>query len=136
MEPCKARQFIALRGIVVRHDAFDVGEHGFHMLDHQPVIDAGLLFLRGLDGCEVLPLLLETGELRFIEDIGPGAWRAEVGVQALAAPCGLDEQDRPVNELLHVEAKSELRSDLGPVLARAEAGCQLACPHLIRAAER
>ena len=48
LEPHKAREFVALCGIIFRIDPLGVGEHLFHMLDHQAVIVAGGLCFFGL----------------------------------------------------------------------------------------
>jgi hypothetical protein len=100
------------------------------MLDHQSVVSAGFLFLLRLHRCHVLALLLKVGELRLIEHVRPRARRAEIRVQTLPAPRGLDEQDGRVRELLHVEAEGEFRPDLRTVIRRAKARRQL--PDLLR----
>ena len=53
---------------------------------------------RGLDRIDVLALLAEPIEFCLAERVGPRARRTEVGVQALAAPGVLDQQDRQLVE--------------------------------------
>ena len=87
------------------------------MADHQAVGVPGDPGLLGPDGLDVLPLLAESFQVRLVEVVGAGARRAEVGVQALPAPGGLDDQDRLVQQLLRVDAEGELGTDLVRVCA-------------------
>ena len=78
LEPGETGEFIAQRDIVARHDSLNVCEHRFDVLNHEPVIDAGFLFLRCLYRSDVLALLLKLRELRFTKNIRPGTWRPKI----------------------------------------------------------
>ena len=77
-----------------------------HCLVHHPVVQADIL----LDLLDLVPL-----QLLLAQFIRAGRWWAEVVVQRLASPGGLDQQDRGVEFLGQRESKTEFRSDLvGP----------------------
>ena len=136
LEPHESGQLVPLVGVIVGIDAPDVGQDTLDVVDHEPVVATGGLRLVGPDLRQVLALLLEPLQLRRAELERPGARRAEVGVQALAAPRGLDDQDRPVQALLHRDPERELGADLGPARRRAEAGGESTDPLLVRRADR
>ena len=79
------------------------------------VVAPGGFRLVGLNLYKVLALLLEALQMGFAELVWPGARRTEVGMQTLAAPRRLDDQDGPVIRLFHCEAEGELRPDLATV---------------------
>ena len=126
LEPNKARQFIALLGIVARNHPANVGEHFLHVIHHESVIKAGRCGLLGLDRRDILALLPEGLELGLVELVGSRAGRTEIGVEAFASPCGLDDQNRLVEEFLQIEAEGEFGTDLGTPLFRAKASRQQA----------
>ena len=116
LEPDEAGDFITIGGIVGRADALGIGEHAFHVVDHEVIEAAGFLRLLGLLRLDVLALFLHLLDLRLAEHVGSGAGRAELGVQAPAAPRGLDEEDRLLERGIHGQAEGELGADLAAVL--------------------
>ena len=136
LEPHEARKLVAARGIVPGHHARNVGEHGADMPDHLAVEDAGRGILLGARLLGVDATLAQTLELGLVELVATCAWRTEVGVQALATPRGLDEQDRLVEQARDGDAEAELGPDLLTALASTEASGQLADLLVRRAADR
>ena len=112
LKPDETGQLIAFLGVVGRVDALDIAQHLVDMLHHQAVILAGLLGAIGLGLNEVLALFLEVLQLLGVELVGTGAGWTEIRVQRLAAPGGLDDEDRLIHVLLHVNAEGQLRPDL------------------------
>ena len=92
------------------------------MVDHEVIVFAG--------GRDFYLFLIGRVELVFFVfgiggHIGTGAGRAEIRMQRLATPGGLDEQHRLLDQFVHIDAEGEFRADfvtgLGGVLSGAEA---------------
>ena len=79
------------------------------MLNHVAVERASVFALVGLF---LFYSSFATGQLEVAPYVWPGAGRTEIRVQTLAAPGGLDDQNRLAQQLLHVNAKSEFRTKL------------------------
>jgi hypothetical protein len=88
-------------------------EHGLDVLHHFLVVDVLLLFLscnqlcRRYDSLVTPPILYLTG----VRVERSGAGRTEIGVEALAPPGGLDDQDRFVQVFLQRDAKGQFRPE-------------------------
>ena len=82
---------------------------------HETVVVAAGLHLVRLHLLEIQAALLVDLHLVIIELIGSRAGRAEVGVQRLAAPGRLDEEDGLLQLLLHVDPEGKLGADLAPI---------------------
>src|ERR1017187_602497 len=95
------------------------------MLDHQAIVHTRGFDLVGLVLFHIITMSFAPGQLEVTPHVWPGAGRTEISVQTLAAPGGLDNQDRFLKQLLCVNAKREFRSNL--VSRGPEAGCHFAC---------
>ena len=112
LEPDEAGDFITLGGNAGRADALGIGQHAFHVVDHITIEAAAFLCLLGFLHLDVLALLFHLFDLCLAEHIGPGTGRAEFGVEAPAAPRGLDEEHRLLERGIHGQAERELGADL------------------------
>lgn len=117
---------VALFRIVVRVNTLDVAEHVFDVGHHLAVFDTGLGVDFGLVLFDGFPLRPGEFNLPFIELLGAGARRAEIGGQVAAAPGRLDQQDRVAHALFQREAEGEFRADLRSFHRRTETSGQLA----------
>ena len=116
-KPEKEKEVAAATGVYYRL----MVEHAFHMLDHEPIIDAGFLHLVGLPLFKILRdavacLLRVVLFLPVAQFVRPSARRAEIRVQAASAPCGFDDEHWLVERGVHREPEGELWADLSAVL--------------------
>ena len=121
LEPNEASEFVTSISIVIGIDAFDVGQDLLHVFKHQSVVVAGGCNFVGFDLRDVLLLLFELRDLFVAEHEWASAWWSEVCVDALAAPRGLDDQNRFTECLVRVDTECEFGANLWTAAFCAEA---------------
>ena len=81
LKPDETSQLVARFFIIRRANPFDILQNLVHLIQHQAVVVAACGGAIGSGLSDVFALFFERFQLPFIELVGAGAWRAEVGVQ-------------------------------------------------------
>ncbi len=140
LKPGKTRKLVASLRVVSGVYALYVLEHPSDVLDHQTVIAPRFFRLVRLDFIKVLAPLFQVFKLLLAKRVRTCRRRTEIGVNRLPAPSGLDEENRFLESLLHVDSEGELRPDLVPCFGRVSPGTvsggqlAVAFPHVVPSA--
>ena len=122
LKPCKARKLEAILRVVSGVYALDVLEDPSDVFDHQTVVAPRFFRLVRLDFIEVPSSLFQVFQFLFAKRVWTCRRRAEIGMDRLPAPGSLDDQDRFLESLLHVDSEGKFRPDLVASFGRVSAG--------------